>query len=520
MLMKHRKLMLLTLTACLSASLLVACSSNGGGTANSSAPATSAASAAPTAAAAKPELKSLQIWQKEDYNTYPVAKFLEQATGYKVQYDMLPQDKPQDKLNILIGSSEPYDAITTLGSTDFKALYADYAKKGALIDLGPLIDKYGPNIKAAIDPEALEAAKVDGKLYAIPTKSLNTVATSLFIRKDWLDKVNMKSPTTLDELVAVLKAFKEKDPGGNGDKNIPLTFKFDAPSPFIANIVGAFGMPNFWNDVNGVMTPRILDPAYKEYVSFTADLFKQGLIDKEFAANKDATAKEKFTSGKAGMIMMNWSDVPAITDALTKNIPTAKAVFISALKGKGGKAGLSSAKGFDRITFIPKASKHPEDAIKWMNAKLEKETFKTMAIGEENKHYTFKDGAYTPIQPIFTDERNQANNFLTGTDDKNYPTYWQARVRKDMRLFDAWSFMNTIEPESTRVADRLGYAPYMPIFSKSFQQQNTMVGDYTTKLIYGTEQLSNLDAFIAKFKSSGGDASFKEVNDWYATAKK
>ncbi len=516
MLKKYKKVMLLTLAGSLSVTSIVACSSKEAEQGGASTPSTQASSA--PSAGPKPELKSLQIWQKDDYNTYPVAKFLETRTGYKVQYDMLPQDKPQDKLNILIASGEPYDAITTLGSTDFKALYSDYAKKGALVDLGPLIDKYGPNIKASIDPEALEAAKVDGKLYAIPTKSISNVFESLYIRQDWLEKVNLKAPTTLDELVAVLKAFKEKDPGGNGDKNIPLTVKGDAH--FISNIAGAFGLANFWNDVNGKMTPRILDPAYKDYVNFVTQLFKQGLLDKEYAANKDATSKEKFTSGKAGMIALNWADVPTIADALNKNFPAAKAVYIPALKGKDGKAGLSATRGFDRLTYIPKASKHPEDAIKWINAKLEKETFKTMAIGEENKHYTFKDGTYTPIQPIFTDERNAANNYLMGSDDKNYPTYWQARVRKDMRLFDAWNFMNRTEPENTRIADPLGFAPYLPEFSKNFQQLNTMVGDYTIKLVFGAEQIAGLEAFQQKFKTSGGDASFKEVNDWYSTVKK
>ncbi|MDD9271358.1 extracellular solute-binding protein [Paenibacillus sp. GCM10023248] len=516
MLKRHNKVMLLTLAASLSVTSLVACSAKSETPAGSAAP--SSAAPAATANGPKPELKSLQIWQKDDYNTYPVAKYLEQKTGYKVQYDMLPQDKAADKLNILIASGEPYDAVTTGGGTDFKALYADYAKKGALTDLGPLIDKYGPNIKAAVDPAVLEAAKVDGKLYAIPTKTISFASESLYVRQDWLDKVGMKAPTTLDELVAVLKAFKEKDPGGNGDKNIPLTIKGDAM--FINNIVGAFGMPTFWNDVNGKLTPRVLDPAYKDYVTFANDLFKQGLLDKEFAANKDATAKEKFSSGKAGMMMLHWADVPAVNDALVKNNPNAKAAFIPALKGKDGKVGLNAATGFDRITFIPKASKHPEDAIKWMNAKLESETFRTMAIGEENKHYTLKDGAYLPIQPIFTDERNQANNFLMGTDDKNYPTYWQARVRKDPRLFDAWNFMNTIEPANTRIKDPLGFAPYLPEFSKNFQQLNTMVGDYTTKLIFGAEPISGIEAFQAKFKAAGGDASYKEVNDWYATAKK
>ncbi|UUZ97765.1 extracellular solute-binding protein [Paenibacillus sp. P25] len=384
--------------------------------------------------------------------------------------------------------------------------------------MGPLIDKYGPNIKASVSPATLDAAKVEGKLYAIPTPTIRYAGTSLMIRQDWLDKLGLKAPTSLDELVAVLKAFKEKDPGGNGDKNIPLTIKGD--DPFIQNIAGAFGLANGYNDVNGKLTPRVLDPGYREYVAFMSDLFKQGLLDKEFGVNKDATMKEKFSSGKAGMIPLHWADVPTVADALKKNAPDAKMAYIPALKGKDGKMGISAAAGFDRITFIPKSAKHPEDAVKWINAKLDKDTFKLMAIGEEGKHHTFKDGAYQPILPIFTDERNQANNFLMGVDEKNYPTYWQARVRKDPRLFEAWEYLNVKRPEETRRPDLLGIAPFMPEYSKNAQRLGTMVNDYTVKLIFGAEPLSGLEAFQQKFKAAGGDASFKEINDWYVTLKK
>lgn len=438
---------------------------------------------------------------------------LEAKTGYTVNYDMLPADKPEDKLNLQIASGEAYDAITIIGNSDMKALYSDYAKRGALVDLGPLIDKYGPNIKSSLSPETLEAAKVNGKIYAIPTKSLEFSASDLMIRQDWLEKLGLKVPTTTDELVAVLKAFKEKDPGGNGATNIPFTIV--GSNPFIVNLSGAFGFANGWNDVGGKLQPWVMDPAYKDYVAFVNDLYKQGLLDKEFAVNKDATVKEKFSSGKAGVIPLNWADVPTVSDALKKNQPDAKWVYIPALKGPTGKMGISATAGWDRITFIPKASKHPEDAIKWMNAKLDKDTFKLMAIGEEGKHYTYKDGAYAPILPIFTDERNQASNFLMGVDEKNYPTYWQARVRKDMRLFEAWEFLNVKQPANTRVIDPLGTSPYLEQYSKNNASLNTLAYDQTVKFIVGADPLTGIDAFVAKFKSSGGDASTAEVNEWY-----
>lgn len=515
-----KQLLLVTLAGGIAATTAACGSDSKGSSSSSPAASVPAASAAATATPSgpKPELRSLNIYQKEDYNTYPVAKMLEEKTGYKVKYDQLPSDKANDKLNLLISSAEPYDAVTIAGGSDSKALFADYAKKGALVDLTPLIDKYGPNIKAAISAESFEVTKVDGKIYGIPTRSNEMVSPGLLVRKDWLDKLGIKEPTTLDELTAMLKLFKDKDPGGNGAQNVPLTIRGE--NPFVANIVGAFGMANSWNDVNGKLVPQALDPAYKEYTAYMNDLYKQGLLDKEFAVNKDAIMKEKFTSGKAGAVQMNWSDFPTITDALVKNNPNAKMVFLPALKGKDGKAGFNASAGIDRITFIPKASKNPEEAVKWMNAKLDPATFKNMAIGEEGKHYTFKDGAYLPILPIFTDERNIANNYLMGVDEKNYPTYWQARVRKDQRLFDGWHFLNVEQPASVRFPDPMGLAPYLPTYTKNNAALTQMVNDYTVKLIVGGEPVSAIDEFVKKYNAAGGEASVKEVNDWYTTKKK
>jgi putative aldouronate transport system substrate-binding protein len=182
--------------------------------------------------------------------------------------------------------------------------------------------------------------------------------------------------------------------------------------------------------------------------------------------------------------------------------------------------GISASAGLTYLTFIPKSAKHPEDAMKWINAKLDKETFKLMAIGEEGKHYTLKDGVYTPNLPIFTEERDQAINFFTGIDEKNYPTYWQVRVRKDRVHYDAWEFLNVKQPPETRIVDMLSASPFMPEYSKHYQQLNSMVVDYTIKLIYGIEPITGLEDFRRKFKKAGGDESFKEVNDWYATLKK
>ena len=45
----------------------------------------------------------------------------------------------------------------------------------------------------------------------------------MMINKTWLDKLGLEVPSTLGELEEVLKAFKEKDPNGNGKADeIPM----------------------------------------------------------------------------------------------------------------------------------------------------------------------------------------------------------------------------------------------------------------------------------------------------------
>ena len=37
-----------------------------------------------------------------------------------------------------------------------------------------------------------------------------------WVRQDWLDKLGLKAPQNVDELYTVLKAFRDRDPNGNG----------------------------------------------------------------------------------------------------------------------------------------------------------------------------------------------------------------------------------------------------------------------------------------------------------------
>ncbi|MDF2923727.1 MAG: family 1 extracellular solute-binding protein [Paenibacillaceae bacterium] len=476
---------------------------------------------------AKPALTVLHPYFSKDLNTLPSAKVIEEKTGYKVTYDMLPNDKPEDKLNLIMGSGQEYDYIKLTGS-NAKNLFTNYAKQGALVDLGPLIDQYGPNIKNNIDPSAFEAMKVDGKIYGIPSlpisineKQWSYVSTGLVVRQDWLDKLGLAKPQTLDEFTAMLQAFKDKDPGGNGAKNIPLTLVPNATG--FAGLAGAFGYPLDWSEVDGQLVPQVLTPRYKEIIAYMADLYQKGLLDVDYPTNKLNNLIEKLTGGRTGVAELpSWSYAGSTIDTLEKNVPGAKLEYLPYLTGKDGKAGVQvnhTASIVSDFTVIPKTSKHAADAIKFLNAKMEEETFRLYTIGEENKHYTVKDGKYYPILPIFFDDRGDSSVLVTGV-TKKYGDYWQARLHKDERTYNAFQTLNTEYAKFQVPNDQTFDAPLLDVVAKNTPVLNQMVTDYAIKVILKSASLDTFDDFIKDWKAKGGDAVVKQMNEWYAGKKK
>lgn len=458
---------------------------------------------------AKPALRQLMQYGNFDPNKEFTAKTISEKTGYTVNYEMLPAENPDEKLNLLMANKEEYD-VMKLSAPQFEKL----ATSGALEPLDDLLEKHAPNIKAAVDPAAWESAKVNGKIYAIPeTGSGLAVGEELVVRQDWMDELGLKTPTNTDELYTVLKTIKEK-------KNIaPLTGSKDAKESIIGDIGAAFGVTADWVNQNGTLVHQVETPAMKEFLTYMNKLYKEGLIDQEMPINTSAKAIEKFSSGKAAIFKQAYWNAGTTEKALKKNDPNAKTAIIPFLKDKSGKASTFVKANTTWFVTIPKVSKHKEDAMKFLDLKLKPDNFIEIAIGKQGVHHEIKDGKYYPILPKFNDELNNGSGFLTGVDYKKYPGYWQARVRKDPVLQAFFEQINK-NAEGIMVTDPLAKAPPIADISKNKQKLDKFQTDSMLKFISGSDSLANYDQFLAKWKADGGEAMTKAANDWFKTAKK
>ncbi|MBQ6907459.1 MAG: extracellular solute-binding protein [Clostridia bacterium] len=189
----------------------------------------------------------------------------------------------------------------------------EIGEEGALIPLEDLIDEYAPNIKKMFEkyPQLKKRATAsDGHIYYIPGSTSGLEADALpslgwFIRQDWLDKLGLKQPTTIEELEAVWTAFRNNDPNGNGIQD---------EVPFFSRVGGLSSLFHlFKTDESGYMldekTGKIvyapITPEFKTAVKKIAEWYKNGLIDEE-VFTRGGQCREQLLGGNLGGSTHDW----------------------------------------------------------------------------------------------------------------------------------------------------------------------------------------------------------------------
>ena len=97
-----------------------------------------------------------------------------------------------------------------------------------LVPLDDYIEQYMPNYHSRLylNDANVSIPASDGKMYYIGNLTARNInhESHWFINKTWLDKLNLEIPKTVDELTNVLRAFRDNDMNGNGEKDeIPMS---------------------------------------------------------------------------------------------------------------------------------------------------------------------------------------------------------------------------------------------------------------------------------------------------------
>ncbi|MFH5183905.1 extracellular solute-binding protein [Paenibacillus sp. TAB 01] len=156
------------------------------------------------------------------------------------------------------------------------------------------------------------------------------------IRKDWLTKLGLPMPKTVEEFREALKKIVAADLDGNGKQDtLGVIAKTDLLGTSTGGFSSAFGADKPTYNAEGGLIYNKLTPQFTDTVNYFRQLYADGSLAQEFAVMKSTQAQELFQTGKAAAYLnesMRW-DYP-FTQSLKKDQPDAEVETVM-LQGTG-----------------------------------------------------------------------------------------------------------------------------------------------------------------------------------------
>ncbi|CAH1210407.1 MULTISPECIES: extracellular solute-binding protein [unclassified Paenibacillus] len=469
----------------------------------------------------------------------------------KVTWQAATGTNYEQKVNLAISSNDLPDALV-VKDTQLRAM----VKAGQLEDLTDAFNRFAsPAMKSYMEKTngvSAEAVTFDGKMYAIPSIQVHSDGVhQMWIRKDWLDKLGLEPPKTMEELEQVAKAFVEQDPDGNGKHDTIGVAGQQNGGRLYANflestnntygldpIFGAYkAYPGYWlkDDAGNPVYGSIL-PETKEALAKLRDMYADGLIDKELGIRKSAS--EPVVNGNAGIFFAPWwMGYGPLPDAI-KNDPNANwQAYLLPLDADGQ---FNAHMGAPSTVFVVvrKGYEHPEAVIKMLNLLIRDES--TFDISVPVGHYPLR------VPMSYMDESEYSakalQEVLAGTkkpEDFTDPGYKLLaadiqnvkKVKKepydnmDIQYWDpqadlgVWSRIYSLLVGSSSLQQ-----DYNKVYSLLYSQTRTMESRWSNlkkledetflKIIMGAAPLDTFDTFVSDWKKQGGDKITEEVKEY------
>lgn len=271
----------------------------------------------------------------KDLNESAFLKDLATKAGISVTYECVYSDWDVKKATLLASGDLP-DMFFGWNVLTIPEIMAN---KDYFAPLDELIAANAPDIKKAIDTDSAFKNLVtglDGTIYYLGCRAPFRPVTysSVFINKEWMDKLGQTMPTTTEEFEKVLAAFRDGDPNGNGEPDeLPLYMGMlrNDDAWGIRCFMGSFGCESSIDTLfareGDTVIYRPMTDQFKDYMNWLAHLKAEGLMAEELASADWNTRMGRITSDTALVGVTNlWTKalLPAATRDQYVQLPPLK----------------------------------------------------------------------------------------------------------------------------------------------------------------------------------------------------
>ncbi|KIL42522.1 ABC transporter substrate-binding protein [Gordoniibacillus kamchatkensis] len=444
-----------------------------------------------------------------------ILKEFEKRTNTKLKIDWVPVTTSDDKFNVLYASGNLPDLtfVEDLGNQQIRSMI----DQGVFWDLTPFIKDY-KNLSNPAIQMMWDNSKINGKNYSIP-RFYPTHGGGVFpmLRKDWLDKLGLKPPQTMDQFFDVLKAFKDSDADGNGKKD---TVPYSSGPASMGFVYGVYNeTQGDWKLKDGKLVPVMTEDASRDALLWIKKAYDAGLFPNDFAILKTSQLNDLLLSGKAGGQGFAMNNAITRTIEIRKVDPKADLIPLTSLKTANGAPYTPSTPGFYGHFLIPK--KVPEAKVRkllqFMDYGYSPEGNELANYGIKDVHFKLENGKRVLTDQFKKDKVDIGFQyiFLKLSDEQvlGDPSMADAATyARNQSILDERKKINVPNPAQGLVSD--ANTKLMPDIKKK-------VDDMRIKVILGQEKIEAYDDFIKKLKDDPNlQKVTKEMNEVYAQAQK
>lgn len=404
-----------------------------------------------------------------------------------------------------------------------------------------MYESYGDSLK--------DMVTYDGKIMALPETNITDGPNLVWLRKDWMDKLGLSEPHTIDDVVNIVKHFISEDPGNNGvdasgkPNTVGLAVDTDVTgecgysSEFLLDIIFAcFGAyPKQWimNDDGEIVYGSVTDEA-KEALLYINSLYNQGVIDNDFLLRTSTNICELIENGLCGSFFGPWwAPNNPLANAVSRNPDADWQPYLIATDSDGTTSYHSQNPCY-KYVVVRKGYEHPEIAAKMISVMFDKVRFDCTDSEEFKNYYQINVEPTARPLSINVDYNNALSicyrNIDAAISGRKNPDSLELLERS---FYDACSeYIKNANKTSTQWAAYMSRIKACSLIAQDnikvvdslyFKTTDTMKSHWWRlkakekeaylKIISGEEDISYFDTFVKEWNEQGGQTITSEVSE-------
>lgn len=268
------------------------------------------------------ETDKLTMWASFDVNAFgnyyssfndkPTVKYVQEKTGILLEFQEVSSTVATEQFNLMIAAGDYTDFLSCGsangnaggpgGGGNYTGGMAQAYVDEVIIDLSDMVEEHAPDFWAELmtyGADGIAGATTDGRFLNLASFTKSSMSDSgMWTRGDWLEKNGKELPNTFAEMIDLAYFYKETY---GCTHTIPVGPGCSIDFANTAYGTGIFGVSG--SDIamfrNGdTLVSGMTTDGYREYLELMAQLYADGILNKEFYVSEMGRNESMSTIGK------------------------------------------------------------------------------------------------------------------------------------------------------------------------------------------------------------------------------